>query len=89
MLVSLRYRLDTSERLRLLRDAYLMGYERVHPLPVGFPGLLFALMAFRELVVMRFILESDNAKVHTWRQGRVQMAIHHLESSSLASRSPR
>ncbi len=79
-LCSLRHVVRDARRTAVLRVAYLAGYDRVHRLPSRAETLLPTFMAMRELVIMTFILESNNATVQAWAASRVAEAVARLEA---------
>jgi Ser/Thr protein kinase RdoA (MazF antagonist) len=80
MLCALRHRVADPSRYSQLGAAYLAGYSNVHGVLDCYLSLLPTFMAFRELVIMTFSLESTNSKVQQWRQNRLEQAIQRLQS---------
>ena len=79
MLCALHHHVQDSRRRLELRDAYLDGYTGMRPFPSGAENLLAAFVAFREMTILKFILESPNPNVHRWGPRRVNEALHWIE----------
>lgn len=80
--------LDSLQR-RVLRDpedyqegktALLQGYQQVRSLSPGYEPYLSLFMAFRDVVLLDFILRSRNLNVQRWGRPRVASLINQLQS---------
>lgn len=60
-----------STEYRHMRDAFLAGYHRIRPLPIGILAQLRVLKVARDLVTLDFILRSSNAEVRAWGPSRI------------------
>lgn len=80
MLCSLRHVVVDPVRQTQLAEAYLAGYAHIRALPDQFVRMLPTFMAFRELAITAFILESTNLRVGQWKQARIETAIERLDA---------
>ncbi|MBI2170409.1 MAG: phosphotransferase [Chloroflexi bacterium] len=78
MLEVLRYRM--SSRAETLGSAYLEGYTRVAALPKGAATLFPTFLVFRELINMKYVLESQNWRNQQWASRWVPESTRKLET---------
>jgi Ser/Thr protein kinase RdoA (MazF antagonist) len=78
MLEVLRYRM--SRRAETLGNAYLQGYSHVAALPKGAATLFPTFLVFRELINMKYVLESENWRNRRWASRWVPESTRKLET---------
>ncbi|MBI4310940.1 MAG: phosphotransferase [Chloroflexi bacterium] len=78
MLEVLRFRM--SSRAETLGSAFLEGYSRVAALPKGAAALFPTFLVFRELINLRYVLESQNWRTQQWASRWAPESIRKLET---------
>ncbi|HEX2953859.1 MAG TPA: phosphotransferase, partial [Bacillota bacterium] len=80
-LLSSIYRLSKDERnYHILKDAYLKGYDRIRALPSAIDQELLPFFVMRDMLIVNFILRSENQEVWHWGGDRVKGIIREMRN---------
>ena len=65
---------------RIIREAYLTGYNQVRSLPAKFEGYLQTFRVMRDMFTVNYILNSTNVRVQEWRAERLAMLMRQMKA---------